>query len=195
MDRREMIKELSLGLGLSISVPSLLLTMQACQNEESAAGGQLLSTSQLNFLGDLGEFILPRTNTPGAADLNLHNFVLKMLEGVYDEDGQKDFISGLEDFQARCKNKYGKVFSDCGEQQKSEFLQNQEKISPKLMGNVWGSSIGPETKPDFYRQVKSLFLLGYFSSEEIGRNHLNYVPVPGKFEGCIDYSGQKIDAL
>jgi len=28
-------------------------------------------------------------------------------------------------------------------------------------------------------------LLGYFTSEEIMKNHLEYNPVPTRFEGCI----------
>lgn len=37
----------------------------------------------------------------------------------------------------------------------------------------------------FYRQVKALTLLGYFTSKEIGTKVLVYDPVPGPYKGDI----------
>jgi hypothetical protein len=37
----------------------------------------------------------------------------------------------------------------------------------------------------FFHLVKELTLLGYFTSEPIGKNVLHYDPIPGRFDGCI----------
>lgn len=39
----------------------------------------------------------------------------------------------------------------------------------------------------YFRMMKELTLLGYFTSEPGATQALRYVPVPGKYEGCIDY--------
>ncbi len=198
MKRRELIHRLSLGLGVSISVPTLMLTLESCNN--ATIKGESLTTflnpSQSALVMDLAEMILPRTGTPGAVDLKLHLFVDKMIAAIYDQGGKDKIMKGAVDFEDRCRAIYNKSFSQCTDIQKREFLINQEKQSPPVRASVWGNPVGPKSEPDFYRQIKSLVLLGYFSSEEIGKDLLHYDPVPGKYESCIDLpTGRKIDAV
>ena len=37
----------------------------------------------------------------------------------------------------------------------------------------------------FFHQIKELTVVGYFTSERVGRTVLHYDPVPGRFDGCI----------
>ena len=37
----------------------------------------------------------------------------------------------------------------------------------------------------FFHQLKELTLLGYFTSETVGKNFLHYDPIPGRFDACI----------
>ena len=53
---------------------------------------------------------------------------------------------------------------------------------------LWGNKVKDEGEVAFYRQFKGLVLFGYFSSEAVGKNVLNYDPVPGKFVGCMPLS-------
>ena len=41
------------------------------------------------------------------------------------------------------------------------------------------------TPAGFFRLIRSATILGYFTSEEVGRKVLHYDPVPGRYEGCI----------
>lgn len=41
--------------------------------------------------------------------------------------------------------------------------------------------------PHYFSLMKQLTLLGYFTSEVGATQALRYVPVPGKYEGCISY--------
>ncbi len=198
MDRREMVYRLSLGLGVSISVPALILSMDSCKTKVS--GGDITAVvfnrTQLNVVRELAEFILPATDTPGAGDLQLHLFADRMINAVYDDGAKNLLLEGLEEFRQKCKARYQMDFPDCTEDQKSEFIKEQERISPLARPQIWGNPVGPDTRPDFYRQMKSLILLGYFTSERVGKDLLHYEPVPGKFDGCTDLvPGQKIDAL
>lgn len=63
-----------------------------------------------------------------------------------------------------------------------------------------GSSRPMEPKTEegipFFKMMKELTLLGYFTSEPGATKALAYVPVPGKFEGCVPLKpGQKAWAL
>ena len=48
-----------------------------------------------------------------------------------------------------------------------------------------------------YHDFKSKTVAYYLSTEEIATNHLNYLPVPGKYEACIrlEETGGKAWAL
>jgi hypothetical protein len=45
----------------------------------------------------------------------------------------------------------------------------------------------------YFSLIKQLTLWGYFTSEVGSTKALNYLPLPGKYEGCIPY--QKGDKL
>ncbi|MCZ2459027.1 MAG: gluconate 2-dehydrogenase subunit 3 family protein, partial [Chitinophagales bacterium] len=50
-----------------------------------------------------------------------------------------------------------------------------------------------EIPPYYFTMMKQLTLWGYFTSEIGMTQALKYVPVPGRFDGCIDYKkGDKI---
>ena len=40
----------------------------------------------------------------------------------------------------------------------------------------------------FFHQIKELTVVGYFTSEIVGRTVLHYDPVPGRFQGCVPIS-------
>jgi len=53
-----------------------------------------------------------------------------------------------------------------------------------------------EDLPHYFAMMKQLTLLGFFTSEVGATQALNYVPIPGKYEGCIPYKkGDKAYAL
>jgi hypothetical protein len=45
----------------------------------------------------------------------------------------------------------------------------------------------PEDDNHYFRMMKELTLLGYFTSEIGSTQARRYVPVPGRYEGCIPY--------
>ena len=87
-----------------------------------------------------------------------------------------------------CDRKFGKSFEECSPEERDAFLQELEAVPFEPARYLWGNQIIAEKNPSFYRQLKGLILFGYFSSEEIGKNVLNYDPVPGVFIGCMPLS-------
>ncbi len=156
----------------------------------------VFNAGELDLLRSIASTILPRTETPGAIDLGLAGFVDRMVSALYDDEGKRALVEGLATLEQICQERYKDSFIDCEEDQKRNLLLDLEKKSPPARANIWGSDVGPGHKPDFYRQIKSLLLLGYFTDEKIGKEYLHYDPIPGRLEGCIDLQdGHRIDAL
>lgn len=174
--RREAIKRTALILGMAIS-PSILTGLMHAQTAPAAAGAKPkhLDPKQFATVGALAERIIPRTDTPGAIDVGVPAFIDLMVGAYMDADEKKLFLAGLAEVEARSGSAHQREFSRLSTVQQDTLLkgiadesQNKEKT--------------------FFYQLKELALLGYFTSEPIGRNVLHYDPVPGRFDPCVPIS-------
>lgn len=192
MDRREYIKNTSLALGYMISAGAISDLLIACQKEANLTWKPVfLSNNQANTMAEIAETILPRTNTPSAKELGVPQFIDKMLKELLSEADQKEFVEGIENLDTRCEKEYGKPFIACEQKQKEEILTKLDHEAAKFPPNLWGIVLDPNPAPiTFFRRMKSLTLMGYFTSEKIGKEVLRYDPVPGEYQACIPYTGQ-----
>lgn len=189
MERREALKLSAalMGSGLSGLVFSGML--QGCKVDTSQEWAPLFfSPEQAVTVAEMAEHILPATNTPGAKDVMVERFLDKLVYDCYPVQGQKEFISGLHEFENTCTSRYGKGFAGCSVKERDAVMHQQEAIPYVPAMYLWGNKVKDEGETSFYRQFKGLVLFGYFSSEEIGKNVLNYDPVPGNFIGCVPLS-------
>lgn len=189
MKRREALKHTALLVGYSISGAALTGVLNGCKADPSLNWQpQFFTPIQAMTIGDIADIILPKTNTPGAKDLLVDRFIDGLMKTYFSEEDQKAFLAGLEAFETDCKKSYGKPFSKCQPAQQTEILIRYDKQSAPVPPTVWGGQIGTFETPPFYRKLKELILLGYFTSEQVGEHILSYDPIPGHFSGCISVS-------
>lgn len=189
MDRRAALKKTAMAAGSVALVPSLFSLLQSCQQQPRLSWEPIfLSVDQAEFISTLVDTLLPKTETPGALDVKVDMFIDLVFAKLFNKAGQDAMITQMEQFNAACKEKYGDTFSELSEQDREEFLKEEESQSGKYNGTVWGTAVGKQKPVGFYRTLKSLALWGYFSSEEIGKNVLSYDPIPGEYLGCIPLS-------
>jgi hypothetical protein len=183
MQRREALKQTAL-FGIATALfPSLL---QSCK-EVSRLNWQpqFLSIKHAELISTLVDTILPKTETPGGLEMKVDMFIDLVYGKLNGKTGQEEMDKGMDDFDQKCKNRFGDRFADLSPENRAEILKEEEAHSPKFNGSVWGTAVGKQEPVGFYRSLKSTSLWGYFSSEEIGLNVLNYDPVPGPYQGCI----------
>lgn len=191
MNRREALKHTSLIMGYAISSSTIASLLSSCKNEpELGWQPELFTIDQAKTVTEMTECILPKTDTPGAKDLRLSRFIDRMAKELFSPEDQKQFLAGLQAFEQECQNTYSKSFIECTHEQQEEFLLQLDKKSPKFTPSIWGfPTKEPVDEPmSFYRTLKDLTLLGYFSSEEVGKHMLAYDPVPGAYLSCIPIS-------
>lgn len=192
MNRREYLKQTALFLGYALSATTVSDVMLACKSQVNIEWKPVFFTpEQANLIAEIAETILPKTDTPGAKELGVPQFIDKIISLTRNEAGQQDLIAGMEAFEQAAKDKFGKAFVELDVSQRREFLIEQDKNSPPFPVSMWGIILDPNPKPiTFYRGIKSMVLTGYFSSEKIGEEVLVYRPVPGQYAGCVPYEGQ-----
>ncbi|TFV93545.1 gluconate 2-dehydrogenase subunit 3 family protein [Algoriphagus kandeliae] len=189
MNRRDALKKSALALGAATGAPTLLSLLQACAKQDRLTWTPIfLNEDQAKFMTAFVDFLLPKTETPGGLDVKADVFIDLMYAKTYDEAGQKYVVSEIEKFNTDCKEKYGNVFAELSDEDKSTCFKDHESNSPKYAPKVWGTAVGPQEPVGFYRGLKSMVLWAYFSSEEVGKNILSYDPIPGDYLGCIPLS-------
>jgi hypothetical protein len=173
MTRREAIRRTALVLGGAIT-PSLLTGVLQAQTP-SGNGASLpayLSVKQFEAAGAMAERILPGTDTPGARDVGVPAFI-DLMYGKYMTVEEKGlFAAGLAEVDAASTAQHGRSFPLLPPEQQD-----------RLLTTLAVAAQAKETT--FFHLIKELTLLGYFTSEPIGKNVLLYDPIPGRFDGCI----------
>lgn len=189
MNRREALKQSGLILGYTLSASTLSQLWTACKSEPQLTWTpQFFTEAQASTVSAMAECILPRTETPGAKDLGIDQYIDVFVKNIYSKKDQQAFAQGMKEFDDACQKSYGKAFASLSTEEQEAFLLKQEKEAAHINHAIWGETIG-EIKPvPFYRQFKAMVISGYFSSEEVGKNLLTYEPVPGSQKGCIPLS-------
>ncbi len=188
MDRRAYIKQTTLLLGYTLSAGAITQLLNSCRQEAALDWKPLsFNPQQAATISAITETILPKTNTsPGATELGVPQFIDKMIAQLLNSSEQQKMKDGLREFEAACVKKYSTSFIDLPATQKEQFLTEQDEQSPAFPISMWGIMLDPNPKPvTFFRRIKSLTLMGYFTSEKIGKEYLVYDPVPGQYLGCI----------
>jgi hypothetical protein len=193
MNRRTVIKNLALIIGGTALLPS-------CLHPDGTAYVQLkhinINADQQKLIADIAETIIPKTGTPGARDLNLHLFVLKMLDDCYTKKDQQAFLAGLAQFSDRVTKQYNKSFSELDPKERENMLTALEKsIKPakdpqkgiRPVRDSEKSIEAPKKKPDvpplnlFYGAIKQQTVFGYTNSQYFMTKLVVYELVPGRY--------------
>lgn len=189
MNRRNALRRTALLAGSAVASPTLLSLLQSCKEQNRVDWEpQFLSQDQAVFVSSFVDTILPRTETPGALDVKVDMFMDLMYAKAYDEKSQEYVVAEIEKFNSQCKEEFGDVFADLSPEDKTAMLKKVEAETAKFNPGVWGTAVGEQKPVAFYRQLKSMTLWAYFSSEEVGKNILSYDPIPGEYLGCIPLS-------
>jgi len=130
-----------------------------------------LSPAQDALLAEMVETIIPATDTPGAKELGVHQFVQKMVADCYEKQVLTSFAKGVDALEETAKKKSGKTFAALDKAGRTELLGNLE-------------AAGGEGK-DFYALVKGLTIRGYMTSEYVMTNLTHYELIPGRYHGCV----------
>lgn len=185
MNRRTVLKNLALVIGGSVLLPS-------CLHSDGTSYIQLkhvqINEDQQKLMADVAETIIPKTNTPGAKELGLPAFTLKMIDDCFNKKEQEAFVAGLAAFQNKIKKEYGRDFSDLGDKQREAILTAIEREANKPPQK--------NQKPDpvnmFYGSVKGQTIFGYTTSQYFMTKEIVYELVPGRYNAHYPVSKLKL---
>ncbi|MBW7841009.1 MAG: gluconate 2-dehydrogenase subunit 3 family protein [Chitinophagaceae bacterium] len=178
MDRREAIRSISLLLGGTVVGGTYFLT--GCRANETTT--LTFTKDDVAFLDEVADTILPDTETPGAKAAKVGEFMTVMVNDCYEKEDQEIFHKGIKQLNDVSTKKYGKGFMKLTPAQRTEMLVALDQEQKDFQKNK-----KPEERSHYFRMMKELTLLGYFTSEIGCTQARRYVERPGSYNGCLPY--------
>ncbi len=178
MNRRDAVQHISLLLGGTLVGTNFFLA--GCKSETGKTVG--FTETDTAYLDEVAETILPATKTPGAKAAKVGSFMQVMVNDCYEEKDQKIFFDGMKKMNELSEKTYDKSFIEATPQQRHDLLVKLDTEQKDYTKNK-----KPEDAAHYFRMMKELTLLGYFTSEIGSTQARRYVETPGRYDGCVPY--------
>ncbi len=192
MQRRDVLR-LSLALLGSAASFSLARALQADTVVNPGMVATVFDPPGQAAIELLSEMIIPETDTPGAIAAGVPDFIAVIVSSWYTPTERKVFFSGLQQLDAYCLQQENQPFHLASEASRVAALTEQERIAseyqPPMQGGSFYRQSSDEEAP-FFKKIRELVVLGYYTSEVGCTEELAYRPAPGEYNG--DYEFAKI---
>jgi hypothetical protein len=179
--RREAIRRVSALLG-GAALIGQSAWLAGCTTGHGASRAPF-AESDVALLDEIADTILPETKTPGAKAAGVGPFIAMMVAETYDPREQRVFLEGLETLERESRQQNGGGFMASSPAQRLALLKRLDLEAIDYMR-------GPRAaeRPHYFRMIKELTLLGYFTSEIGYTQAMRYAETPGRFDPCITYT-------
>lgn len=177
MTRREILRYTAFATGAAVSAPLASALLVGCQSDfDDNYLPEFFEEEEFDVIKHVMNTILPKTDSPSAIQAGTHQVLDKMLLNVYEEADQLEFRTGFTTLKTYLTEATGgKTFDRLSEKQQLSTLKNLEQSEDEAL----------EAVREAYLNIKQQTIAYYLSSEVIGTQFLNYLPVPGEYEACI----------
>ena len=209
--RREAILRVTVLLGgVALVGGTALLT--GCRQENTDAP---FTPDEIAYLDEIADTILPQTSTPGAKAAKTGAFMALIVTDSYSPEERRAFRQGMHSLDKASDKAYGVSFVkatpqqrltllnvvdreqyDEGEARRAAAIKKAEAFLSEKTAPVSDVNPAPAmtAKPPthYFRMMKELAMLGYFTSEIGCTQAQRYAETPGRYDPCIPYTpGQK----
>jgi hypothetical protein len=164
MHRREALQKLAILLGGTLSLP----VQAALLGEKRNFTPIDIPSDQQALITQLAEVIMPETDTPGAKKAGVGEFIVRVIKDCSSAEEQQKFMQGLQKTDTLSQSSFGKPFTGLNLLQQTEVM----------------NTIARQEK-DFFLNLRELTIVGFFTSQTGATEVLQYLPVPGRFQGDI----------
>lgn len=184
MNRREALQRVAWIMGGTVVGANLFL--EGCTRTVTKGVEGLFEPETIDFIGDVADTILPPTQSPGAKEAGVGEFIPVMVRDCYTKADQDVFLKGLKKLENDAHDKYGRKFQQLTAEERTDLLAQTDKEAKEHQRNKY-----PQDPNHYFYLFKQLTLLGFFTSELGATKALRYVQIPGRYDG--EYPYQKGD--
>ncbi|HRN80026.1 MAG TPA: gluconate 2-dehydrogenase subunit 3 family protein [Ferruginibacter sp.] len=141
------------------------------------------------LLNELAEVIIPRTDSPGAKDVDAASIIIHLVHTCTRRVEQNTFIDGLKELETCATRNFRKPFMELDASERFSLVETFMQ-SGSENGGVIGKAKRKLTGRSFFTILKNYTIIAYCTSEKGVTQGLAYVHVPGRFAGCVPIDEQ-----
>lgn len=161
-----------------------------------AQGTGTFSATDVALLDEIADTILPQTSTPGAKAAKAGAFMALMVTDAYTGENSQVFRQGLRQVDEACRQAHGVSFMQASPAERLSLIQaldreqhaEMEDRAPKRRLRAPAAAAAPSVPAHYFRMMKELALLGYFTSEVGYTQAMRYVESPGRFDPDVPHA-------
>ena len=164
MNRREALRRTALVMGTAVSASTIAGIMQGCAAKpELAWTPSFLTEDQAELVSAMAEVIIPKTDTPGAIDAGVPQFIEEMIGQVEKSENREMFMQGMAAFNEQCASDHGDSFTALDSDIQIACLEKYNSEMQEAIRS--GVRKAPKPNEAFFRKMKELTVVGFFTSE------------------------------
>ena len=150
---------------------------------------QLLDGHQRAMVDEISDMIIPATDTPGASDVHVDEFIDLILAEWSSDKERADFLQGLAELDATSQLSYHTTFMMSTPAQRALQLTmlDDELTEARAASKAWKPGMGPKPRDHtklFWHQIRSLTVTGYYTTEVGYTLEARNVLLPGAWKAC-----------
>jgi hypothetical protein len=197
MERREALKALAIITGGSVLVPSC----NFLKEDILIAYKNLQVTPSLQtLLASVSDTIIPAGTIKGAAEINVQDFILVMVNDCIETKDQQSFMQGLSSFNDYSKKVGDKSFSRLTPEEKATVVEAglAQKFESEDVPEEEDAKIERENQKavlEFLKITKRFTTQGFMMSEYIMTEVKPYKMIPGEYKGAVLVSDIKKEII
>jgi len=163
----------SLILGAVFLVGGAAALTRFTRNSMAAEGeAPMLSPEQSVLLEQVVDVIIPATDTPGAVEAGVPDFIRQMLADWGSRETHAEMIGVLDGIERQAWHKFSRGFLELPGERRLEVVSAVDEDLITRQDAAW-------------RKFKGLVLVGYYQSEIGATQELRFELVPGAWRSCL----------
>lgn len=152
-----------------------------------------LTAAHRALVSGIADVIFPRTDTPGASDVGVTDWVDLVASEYYTDDVRTAFVAGLDAIDAQARRSKGRAFADLDDAGRTEIVAALDAtMAQGGRGQAADSASAQDQEARAaraaYRRLKGLVVHGYFTSQRVEREVLHVRLAYPTFEGAADFA-------
>ena len=161
----------------AIALGAVAALALGCGRDERAprrTGAGALEPDEVALVEAVADTILPATAaSPGAREAGVGAAIQLLLTDCHDAAAQQKVVRGLDELRARCRAQCGAGFAALARGDRERLLREVDAEAQRAGPDHW------------FHLVRELSQRAYFSSEVGMTRALRWIPVPGRWTGCV----------
>ena len=202
MERRKALRTIGFGTTAISVTPAVVGMLQSCQSKNNTFKPIHFSKDQFSVLSKLMDLIIPETDIPGAIQLNLPEFLDGFIGAIFSAKAKENIAKELDCFitvalEDSPKDSASSLSTEDLDSQLAKYLKADQKQQKRWKKQKIAYSIAvkkdisldPPVKAiahSFLLELRSLTINAFKTNKFIGENVLAYLPIPGRYSGCVD---------